>query len=119
MIRTLTLGGCGLIWEEMRPLKASLVGKKGHSWRVQQSTGNQLVPLGNCFRSKYDSLDCREAMILAEVAINPHRQGAAVLVAKPATHCRYINAGLNAGGRKEVTKVVMGEAGISPRFSRA
>ena len=51
-------------------------------------------------------------MLLAKVAIDAHRQGAAVLVPKPPANDWDIDAGFDAGGGEEVAEVGIGVAGI-------
>jgi len=52
-------------------------------------------------------------VLLAQVAVNPHRKGAAVLVAKPTADRGDVHAGFDAGGREEMPEVVVGEVGVS------
>ena len=46
-------------------------------------------------------------MAVAQMPIDLHRQGAAILVAEPAAYRRDVHAGFNATGRKQMSQVVM------------
>lgn len=62
--------------------------------------------------SKQHPIEHRKAVLLAQVAINPHRKGAAVLVAEPSADGRDVHAGLDASGGEEVPEVVVGEVRV-------
>lgn len=57
-------------------------------------------------------MDCGEAVLLAQVAADLHRERAAVLVAEPAAHGANIDAGLDAARDKEMPGIVVRAMGI-------
>jgi len=58
-------------------------------------------------------------MFLAQVPIRSHRQRASIGVTEPSRNGRYIHARLDAKGRKEVSKVVVGHPVATGFFCRA
>src|SRR6266852_1081646 len=72
------------------------------------SVGNWDDVLGR-FVAETHPLDHGEAVFLAQVAINLHRQRAAVFMTKPPADGGNVHARLDARCREEMAKVVVGE----------
>ena len=58
-------------------------------------------------------------MLVAEMAVNLHRQRAAVLVSKPPGDGGNVNAALNAAGGKQMPQIVMGQMSDTPTLFSA
>ena len=79
--------------------------------RWHSGNGQRHGVLSGRVSAELNASDLDDAMFLAEMAVNLHGEGPAVLVAKPARDGRDVHAGLNAGGREEMAQIVVGEVG--------